>query len=132
MIAYDLRCSRNHQFEAWFKNLRTFEAQKEEGLIECPHCGSAEIDVVYSALSIGRSSLKEPSRDTACRSRRIETFLAENFEDVGRDFAQEARRVHRGESEARNIMGETTPGEEKMLRREGVVYFKIARPKPPN
>jgi hypothetical protein len=132
MIAYDLRCGRDHQFEAWFKNLRTFETQRKRGLIECPHCGSTEMDVVYSALSIGRSPLKEPSLDAARQSRKIETFLAENFEDVGRNFAQEARRAHRGESESRNIMGETTPGEEKKLRQEGVVFFKIALPKPPN
>ena len=55
-----------------------------------------------------------------------------DFEDVGDNFAEEARRLHYGESEPRNIRGETTPAEEKDLQSEGVAFLKVAIPKPTN
>lgn len=43
-----------------------------------------------------------------------------NTEDVGIAFAQEARRMHRGEAEAKSIRGRTTASEARALREEGI------------
>ncbi len=41
---------------------------------------------------------------------------------VGTRFADEARRIHYGESEARGIYGETTPSEAEALADEGIEF----------
>lgn len=44
---------------------------------------------------------------------------------VGKNFAEEARKIHYGETEARGIYGETTPEEAEELREEGVAFASI-------
>jgi len=46
-------------------------------------------------------------------------------DDVGDNFAEEARRIHYGESEARGIYGDTTADEADALREEGVAFATI-------
>jgi hypothetical protein len=41
---------------------------------------------------------------------------------VGPNFAEEARRIHYGETEARGIYGETTPSEAEALADEGIEF----------
>ncbi len=133
MIAYDLRCHSGHQFEAWFKNGKAFESQRKRGLIECPRCGSSRTEMVFRPRAIrktGNSGQALPPE--APLHSRIEKFLKDNFEDVGRRFADEARKVHYGEREPANLRGETTTEEEAGLREEGIGFIKLALPKPPN
>ncbi|MEM7745792.1 MAG: DUF1178 family protein, partial [Pseudomonadota bacterium] len=46
--------------------------------------------------------------------------LEKNADYVGREFATEARKIHDGESDKRQIWGEATPAEAKALKEEGV------------
>ena len=125
MIAHDLRCRQGHQFEAWFKDIATFEAQRRRSLIECPHCGSTRIEMVYRPKAIrSRGTSGGPGRQTAAAGA-LEKYLRTHFEDVGDRFAEEARRVHYGETAPRNIRGRATADEEKELREEGVGFFRI-------
>ena len=48
--------------------------------------------------------------------RRIEA----ESEDVGRDFAAEARRIHEGEAPERPIIGEARPAEARALIEDGI------------
>jgi hypothetical protein len=50
------------------------------------------------------------------------TEVEKNCAYVGTDFAEEARRIHYGEAEARGIYGETTPSEAKALSDEGIEF----------
>jgi hypothetical protein len=50
----------------------------------------------------------------------LRRHVEENFDYVGDDFAEEARRIHYGESEHRDIYGETTLEEAQELIEEGV------------
>lgn len=130
MIAYDLRCEEGHQFEAWFRNLKAFELQRKRNLIECPRCGSVAIALVYRAATIRKQSLKkDPAAPAAALSEKILKILEDQFEDVGPSFPEEARRVHYGEAEPRNIRGEASREEEESLRAEGVPVVRIALPK---
>ncbi len=43
MIVFDLKCEDNHVFEAWFQNSDAYENQAQDGLVECPFCGSSDI-----------------------------------------------------------------------------------------
>ena len=54
--------------------------------------------------------------------------VAENTEDVGKTFAEEARRIHYGEAEERAIRGQTSPREAMELLEEGIAVLPLALP----
>lgn len=49
-------------------------------------------------------------------------------EDVGTQFAEEARRIHYGEAEDRGIRGQATREETEALADEGIEVFSLALP----
>jgi hypothetical protein len=51
-----------------------------------------------------------------------------NTEDVGERFAEEARRIHYGESENRGIRGDATAEERQALQEEGIEVVAIPMP----
>ena len=63
MIAFDLACTHDHVFEAWFRSSADYAAQQERGLIACPLCGDASIRKAVMAPNIGAKSNTRP--DTA-------------------------------------------------------------------
>ena len=126
MIAYDLQCAAGHTFEGWFENATGFDEQKERGLLTCPICGSAEVNRVMSTFGIARRRHRESSEKTPVNPLEIITrYVDENFEDVGVDFAKEALKIYYGVAEQRNIRGVSSEQEEKILREEGVPFFKV-------
>jgi hypothetical protein len=52
--------------------------------------------------------------------REVRAHVEENFDYVGDAFAREARDIHEGRSEKREIYGEATPAEVKKLKDDGV------------
>ena len=56
---------------------------------------------------------------------RIRSEVEKNCDYVGPDFAEEARRMHRGESDKRAIYGEATPDEAEALSEEGIQVGSI-------
>jgi len=53
---------------------------------------------------------------------RLRSEVEKHCDYVGSGFAEEARRIHYGESEARGIYGETTPSEAEALADEGIEF----------
>lgn len=51
-----------------------------------------------------------------------------NTEDVGTQFAEEARRIHYGEAEERGIRGQTTPEQAQALHEEGIEVLSLPVP----
>lgn len=51
-----------------------------------------------------------------------------NTEDVGSDFSEEARKMHYGEAEHRNIRGQATPEETQALLEEGIQVMPLPLP----
>jgi hypothetical protein len=51
--------------------------------------------------------------------------LRENADYVGDKFAEEARKIHFGETDPRGIYGEATPEEAKSLVEDGVEFMPI-------
>lgn len=137
MIAYDLQCSRGHLFEGWFDDLKAFEEQQEKGLITCPVCSDAAVRRMPSTFAIRSADAVPPKGGDAGHLTReqvrgqIVDFVRKNFDDVGTDFAKEALKIHYGVEEPRNIRGTSTQQEEETLRKEGIEFFKIPMPAPP-
>ena len=53
---------------------------------------------------------------------RLRTEVEKHCDYVGPGFAEEARRIHYGETEVRGIYGETTPSEAEALADEGIEF----------
>lgn len=54
--------------------------------------------------------------------------VAENTEDVGKNFVQEARRMHYGETDERAIRGQASPEQAVELMEEGIGVMPLALP----
>ena len=52
-----------------------------------------------------------------------------NTDDVGERFAEEARRIHYGETEERGIRGQASPEETEALIEEGIAVLPLPIPK---
>lgn len=128
MISFSLRCDSGHEFEAWFRNNADFDGQQERGLVACPHCGSKEVTkaLMAPAVSTGRRKEKmalamgEEQKKVLKHLKQLSEKLREGSEDVGQKFAEEARKIHFGETEQRGIYGEATFEEVNALVDEGV------------
>lgn len=54
MIVFDLVCQPGeHRFEGWFNSSRDYEAQKEQGLLSCPSCGTLSVGKAVMAPNVG-------------------------------------------------------------------------------
>lgn len=130
MIRYDLRCDQGDEFDAWFGSMADYDKQAAAGLIECPHCGSKHVEKAPMAPAVRTSRKKEAQKERAVQmamAAKVREHISKNFDYVGDKFADEARKMHTGESEERAIWGETTAEEARALEEEGVP----AAPLPP-
>src|SRR5215217_2591306 len=55
MIRYALACNKAHPFESWFPSSEAYDAQRAQGLLTCPVCGSAKIEKQIMAPSVART-----------------------------------------------------------------------------
>lgn len=134
MIAFDLECSKGHMFEGWFNNTPSFEEQNTKKLISCPSCNDTRIRKVISPVAMKTSSKPDENKDAGVPdyrrlAREVVDYFNKNFDDVGPNFTKEALKIHYGVTEKRNIKGSATDVEEKMLKEEGVEFFKVPIPK---
>jgi hypothetical protein len=139
MIAYDLKCGNGHRFEGWFEDPRAFESHKKKSLIACPVCNDTSIERVPSTFAIKASQGFKPRATEPSEARLLENlskqfseFVEKNFDNVGSDFAKEALKIHYGAAEPRNIRGVSTQEEEKILKQEGIQFFKLPAPASPD
>ena len=143
MIHYNLRCARGHAFESWFQSSSAYETQEKRKLVNCPVCGSAEVERAIMAPQIVSKKGREvavaapaPATEVAtpastpllmAQERELRTKLKElrdhivkSADNVGERFPVEARKMHYGDIEHRPIYGEASPDEARALIEEGV------------
>ena len=153
MILYNLKCPQNHIFEAWFKDSGTYDKQAKRKHIECPVCSDTAIEKAIMAPRLSSTTRKkgleyeapragEPNRDNsksnvnknevskAARefleiASKLQKHVEENCENVGKNFAEEARAIHYGETKERGIYGEATQSEVKGLVEEDISISSI-------
>ena len=128
MIRYALKCDLAHGFEAWFGSSSDYDDQTARGLVECPFCGSRAVDKAIMAPAVSGARSADSAADVAARmqtvmmaaAREVRAHVEANFDYVGDSFAREARDIHEGKSEKREIYGEATPAEVRKLKDDGV------------
>lgn len=126
MYTLDLICDRNHTFEAWFTNRAAFEKQRDAHLINCPSCESTKVKQTIAAVRIKKHAEEKPAISKGEKAgSTILQYIEKHFEDVGKEFADEAIKIHYGEAKHRNIRGTATSDEEKTLTDEGISFFKV-------
>jgi hypothetical protein len=131
MIKYSLRCSQGHEFEAWFSNSAAYETQVAAKQILCPNCGTDRVKKALMAPNVvsGRSKHTQPESapqaEIVAMVRKLREHVAQNSEYVGPRFAEEARKIHHEEAEARGIHGEASDRDVKLLKEEGVEFYPL-------
>jgi hypothetical protein len=130
MILFELRCARQHHFEAWFKDGATYDSQAAAGGISCPVCGDCAVEKAPMAprLAKGRGSALDIQEAAGEMRKALTAFkrqVKENCDYVGERFPEEARKIHYGDAEARPIYGEASAEEAGKLEEEGVSLQRI-------
>ena len=125
MIKYSLECNQSHTFDAWFSDSLNFEKQNKNNQISCPNCSSLKIKKSIMAPSIPSKNyeldlLNEKNDKAEVALSKVRKHFEDNFDYVGDKFADEARSMHYGEKEEREIYGETTIEDAVDLIEEGV------------
>jgi len=140
MKVLNLQCSHRHAFEGWFGSEDDFQGQLERGLVECPMCGDTAVAKMPSAprLNLGAQQPGSAGRQEVATVPEAEMQKAwlkmvrhvmSQTEDVGERFAEEARRIHYGESEERGIRGQASREETQALLEEGIGVLPLPIPK---
>jgi len=141
MKVFDLQCSHRHSFEGWFASEDDFQGQLARGQVECPLCGDTGISKMLSAPRLNLGAPQPPSAPAQSQQvmatpdasmqaawlKMVRHVLA-NTEDVGKRFAEEARKIHYGESEERGIRGQASAQETEALMEEGIGVLPLPIP----
>lgn len=136
MKVLDLQCPDLHVSEGWFASEADFISQLERGLVTCPVCGHAKLSKKLSAprLNLGAAppeasqpiASPEPSLQAVWMA--VAKSIVANTEDVGTEFAEEARKMHYGESQVRGIRGHASADETAALQDEGIEVMPFLLP----
>ncbi|MCZ8185172.1 MAG: DUF1178 family protein [Beijerinckiaceae bacterium] len=139
MIRYALICDAGHAFESWFRDSESFDRQARRGQVNCPTCHSARVSKQIMAPAVatrkeeaGQAETGQPmvmpaAPDAEIRQmlRALRAQIEANAEHVGPRFAEEARKIHYGETEERAIYGTTSVKEAAALHEEGIEVLPI-------
>jgi hypothetical protein len=153
MIRYALICDNAHEFESWFASSASFDDQTARGFVTCPQCDSSRVARAIMSPRVARTdrersqrvALPEPAvpapvaapapapvalmseKELAFREMiaAVHKHVTENAEPVGKRFAEEALKIHHGESENRPIYGQASREDAEMLQEEGVEFMPL-------
>jgi hypothetical protein len=152
VIRYALVCSKGHDFESWFQNSAAYDKQRKRGLVACPHCGVTTVEKALMAPRLTRSAKSDaapaPAPDAPASApeaaapspvalvspqeqefraklKELREHLTRNSDYVGKQFPEEARKMHYGEIEHRSIYGEASPDDAKELHEEGIEFHPL-------
>jgi hypothetical protein len=133
LIQYSLHCSKGHRYDAWFKNAAAFDEQQARGIVRCAVCGDGTVEKAPMAPSVARTDNEKVSLSSAhpkavklrqlLRAYRQKVIAEADY--VGDRFADEARKIHFQEVEARGIYGEATRDEIVGLIEEGIDFMPL-------
>ena len=131
MIKYELKCRKDHVFEAWFYDSATYDKQEAGGRVVCPVCNSRKVTRAPMAPRIGKSKSQVAAAEAKQQAMALKALaeirdhVEKNADYVGDQFAEEARKIHYGEVDKRSIYGEATREEAEDLAEEGVEVAMI-------
>ncbi len=139
MIQYSLICENDHKFDAWFRSASAYDEQVARGIVSCPICAAPKVSKALMSPAVPR---KEGQRQTPSKSialsaghpdqkklrkamRALREKVTSEADYVGEKFAEEARKIHDHEADARGIYGEATAEEAASLLEDGVDFMPL-------
>ena len=130
MIIFNLSCkSCDLNFEGWFDSSKDFESQKRKKMINCPSCNSTLIKKSLMAPNLSsKTNKKESSKIKKAMINNINKYkkvIEKNFEYVGDNFTEEAKKIKYGEKTERPIYGEATIDQTKELIEEEINFSPL-------
>jgi len=159
MIVFDLSCAHGHRFEGWFSSSEQFAAQRADGLLSCPECGTPDVAKAPMAPAVPRkgnsvtvqpaAKTEEPTLDGENQQpvsnaptppevtkalEKLADAQAKALKDskwVGKGFVEQSRAMHYGEAEHASIHGEASGKEAQELVEEGVQVAPLPFPVAP-
>ena len=108
MKVYNLKCQYGHSFEGWFRSNDEFLVQSDKGILSCPVCDDNVVTRLPSApifkhkrllLLLAQRLLLIEGKNSALQSEvnrkllEVAKHILENAENVGSQFAKEARKI---------------------------------------
>ena len=147
MIVFDLACAAaGHRFEGWFASSAAFAEQQGRGLVTCPQCGSSDVAKAVMAPNVGRKGnqisaaapqsvaggkLAPEAQAVLAKLAVLQAEALKKSRWVGKDFADESRKIHYGETQDMVIHGEATADQAKDLLEEGIAVMPLPFPVAP-
>lgn len=145
MKVFNLQCSALHRFEGWFASEEDYTSQVERGLLECPLCADKAVQRLPSAPRINLGASETPVAPVVATDQQslvagdaaqalqaaylqMARRIVDQTEDVGERFAEEARKIHYGETEERGIRGKASRKETEALMEEGIAVMPLPLP----
>jgi hypothetical protein len=143
MKVLDLQCSQGHNFEGWFASEDDFVSQCQRAMVQCPLCGDAVVHKMLSAPRLNLSTSRQdrpaetaidvvsqiaPDASITAAWLELSRRIVASTRDVGDRFAEEARKMHYGETEEQAIRGKTTVAEAQALADEGIDVMPMLLP----
>ncbi len=152
MINYSLICKNDHKFEAWFRSYEDYNKQIDMGFLSCPYCGNQKILKALMAPAVQTSKNKKTTKNQINKTidkkiintnipetsetsinneqvrlalKLIKNYVEKNCQNVGENFAEEARKISKGQAESRNIYGKASKEEMEKLQDEGIEIASI-------
>jgi len=144
MIKFSLKCECTAKFEGWFPSNEDYENQLAQGQLLCPMCDSTKVrkDIMAPAVSKksnarkrGKAKVKEMAGDQMVMGgqartllKQIQNHVEQNFENVGKNFAREARKAHKGKRDL-EFYGSPSKKQVDDLIKDGIDLFQVPKVK---
>ena len=125
MIKYNLTCKCGKIFGSWFSSSIEYDVLRRKKLLTCIYCNSNSVKKSIMAPNLygkSKESLKENKIAKSLRKQILEVkkYVEKNCENVGENFANEARSIHYDNKTSKGIYGKATPEETSELLEEGI------------
>ena len=129
MIVFNLECKIClTNFEGWFDSSAIFKKQKKANLINCPSCNSDKIKKSLVAPNLSKktnSKDKQIKKTIASNISKYKKIVEKNFDYVGDNFTEEAKKIKYGETKDRPIYGEASLEQTKELIEEDIKVIPL-------
>ena len=143
-IQFSLICQCSAKFEGWFPSNEDYENQLAQGQLLCPLCDSTKVRKDIMSPNIKNPKYKTPRQrgkqtmldmakgqmvmggSARTLLKKLEKHVTDNFENVGKNFAKEARKAIKGKRND-EFYGTATNKEADKLINEGIDLFHIPK-----
>ena len=150
MIKYKLKCKSDccaaeKEFDGWFQNIDSYEKQKNQGLINCPVCGSDKVvkllttpnlKITHNKKLEDVNNNKYPTESNSILAndhlknistilRTIKKEIQKNSTFVGDEFVSKVRSMKEGKIVEKPVHGHGTHKEIQELRDDGIDVVNV-------